>query len=129
MKKRGFLTFLLLVATIGCDGDEKRSAPSIRVAITNASGIDLDWVELKWDGPYVPGGVMPAGVTKSAVDSELPNDKTATVKFVDDKSRAPYSNTISLEELFTDRRDSISEITFRITGYESVEVIVDYRSP
>ena len=95
----------------------------VRISIVNSTARDLDWVRLDWDGPFVPGGVMSKGISKTAVDVALPLGETAKLMFVDDETRVPFEIEFSLDALKV-LPSSIREVEIQILDHESVEMAV-----
>jgi hypothetical protein len=97
--------------------------PVLNISLLNASTNALDWVELKWNGPDVPGGVLPPGIRKTTLSVEWIYVPSARVTFVDDKTRKRYNIDVSLKALnqLLEAGD-YREITFRIQTYDKVDV-------
>ena len=109
----------------GCAGknENKPIVNYLSISISNDGKNDLDWVKLDWDGPYVPGGVLLKGISKTAVDVVLPEGDAARLSFVDDKSRKPYEIDFSLEPL-KENPENIKEVVIRILDYDKVRLDV-----
>lgn len=105
--------------------DKEKTDHRISVEIRNSSGHKLDWIELNWDGPYVPGGVIPHGAFSVALDVRYPQTDSATLDFVDASSRENYELRFSLEEFLKFEPKAVKELTFVITSYTTAEVHVN----
>ena len=119
---------LLVLLSIGCNriGRPATQAAIVDLSLKNSSDKDLDWVELQWSGPGVPGGILGAGIAKTAVGVEWPNLPRAKLTFVDHKTRQPY--TIDLVFTAVDdqiRQGNCRNVTIRILDYDKADVVCE----
>ncbi len=118
------MLLILPTSFIGCLGDKEDSSPMIDITIRNSSSQDVDWVKLTWEGPHVPGGIIPAGKGSTTAGHVPPGTTTATIEFVDKDTREPFSHEISLAELHAKQPNSVRQIIFRILSHQSVELVI-----
>ncbi|HWA25409.1 MAG TPA: hypothetical protein VG734_07100, partial [Lacunisphaera sp.] len=71
----------------------------MNIAIRNESSRAVDWVELEWPGPHVPGGIIPPGAGKTSLGVPWRSAKTGILTFVDDESRKPSRVEISFVDI------------------------------
>jgi len=113
----------LLLFAANCTRSTRR-AMTVNVSLQNASSNALDWVQFVWAGPPLSGGVMPPGVSKTAVGSEWPSVPSAKITFVDQKSRAPYSLDVDLSGVNKQvAYGKCGHVTVRILGYDKADAI------
>ncbi len=131
---RAAFILLATVALLGCDNthsDTKGDPPqqdriTVNISLQNASTNDLDWVELKWSGPDVPGGILPPGISATAIGVEWPNVSNAQLTFIDKKLRTPYTIELSMTNANEQiRSESIKHVTFRILSYDKAVVVCE----
>ncbi len=118
----GFMLAIGLLCA-SCSGRSKAQA-SLNISLRNDTAVALDWVELVWDGPQVPGGILSPGISSTALDCPAPSSDTAKVKFVEKESRKPHSielNVAVLKALSAGKH----EVVLSITALEQGRVIVD----
>lgn len=117
------LLLALLAAVVGC---RNRSAKLMTVDITilNNSTNRLDWVELKWEGPEVPGGILSTGISKTTIEAEWNNWTNASIAFVDAETRTPYEIHLSFPGVNAKvRSGQCNEVLIRILSYSAAEVV------
>jgi len=121
MKTLNYLLLSLLLAA-GCAAEHKHHV-LVNVTLRNDSTNALSGVKLKWDGPYIPGGVLSPGVSKTAVSAEWPNISTGELTFIDPETEHPYAIQLSFPEVNEKvMSEKFSEVEFRILSYEKAEV-------
>jgi len=123
------MRFLIVVrgrmAFGGCDKAPPRNQV-VNITLRNSSSNALDWVKLDWKGPYVPGGILSPGISKTAVSVEWPNLSSAKITFVDDTTRKLYSVEVSLSAVNQDVRSGpCRQVTIRILDYEKADAICE----
>jgi hypothetical protein len=118
----------LLFVSIGCNrvGRTGTQPATVDLSLKNNSNKDLDWVELQWSGPDVPGGILSPGISKTAIGVQWPYLPAAKLTFIDGKTRQPY--TIDVQ--FTAANDQIRQgncrnVTLRILDYDKADVVCD----
>lgn len=124
------LLFLLSAIALGFPActptpTDPRANHYIDIAIHNNSSTDLDWVRIEWNGPYVPGGIVPKSITKTAVATYFPTDQKALLRFVDASTRDLFMIDIPLTEFHRIDPLTIEILTFVITSYTTAEVHVN----
>lgn len=101
-------------------------APVVDISLKNNSSKDLDWVELEWSGPGVPGGVIGPGISKTSIGVEWPNLPSATVSFVDRKTRKPYRIELSLTGSNAQiRQGKCRHVIIQILDYDRADVVCE----
>jgi hypothetical protein len=97
MRVSVLLTIWFLVSSVtllSCNGGKSDSL-KLSISLRNDTAVSLDWMEIKWDGPYVPGGIMRPGKESMASNVQAPKSDVATISFVEESSRKPH--TIKLD--------------------------------
>ena len=121
--RTSIILLLLIAAAVGCQEKGLKSM-IVDITLSNNSTNTLDWVTLNWQGPEVPGGILSPGITSTAIDVEWPNLTSATLNFVDKKTRQPYAIELSLAEV---NKLVVSgkchSILIRILSYDKAEVV------
>ena len=119
---RNSLVVILLMLVAGCVGNHLHTV-TVNVTLRNSSTNDLNWVELKWNGPYVPGEVLSHGVYKMAVDAEWSNVSTGELTFIDRETEHPYSIKLSFPEVNAKvMSGKCTDVEIKILSYEKAEV-------
>jgi hypothetical protein len=123
LKMQPTLLILLVVFwAVGCQSQPPTR--TVDVTLRNVFTNALDWVELEWNGPHVPGGILSPGVGSTAVGAEWVSVDTAKLSFVDEKTREPYSVEISLSEINKQvLSGNCQHVVFRILSYSQAEAI------
>jgi len=131
---RSAIIFALLLTILGCSDGSQSGKPRtpgkrkliINVSLKYASTNGLDWVKLVWSGPGISAGILPPGIWKTTLSVEWTNVPSATITFVDDKTRKRYNIDVSLQAAnkLLEAGD-YHEITFRILDYDKAEVICE----
>ncbi len=124
------LTLLLLLAVVGCNmtgcQGVRPKISVVNISLKNSFTNDLDWVQLDWSGPHVPGGIIPPGVSKTAVGVSWPNLPSAKLTFVDDKTRQRYNIGVSFVVVNAQvRTGKCKNVTIRILSYDKADVICE----
>jgi len=129
------LTAFAILALVGCDntkhpnakGDQPQEHRTIvNISIHNASTNTLDWVELQWNGPAVPGGIIPPGASKTTLSTEWPSVPSAMITLVDNQTREPYKFEIPLSKANEQvNAGGIQHVTFRIMAYDKAVVVCE----
>jgi hypothetical protein len=132
---RVVLTLVAIVTLLGCDKAKQPSAKdgppqqhriTVNISLKNSSTNALDWVELQWKGPDVPGGVLPPGISATAIGVPWPNVPNAQLTFIDKILRTPYTIDLSLTNANERiRTESIDHVTFRILSFEKADVVCE----
>jgi hypothetical protein len=86
--------FLIIWLLVSCSGS-RHERLQLSISLRNDTAVSLDWMEIQWDGPDVPGGIMSPGNEKMADDVQPPKSDVATISFVEKASRKPH--TIKLD--------------------------------
>lgn len=98
----------------------------VNVSLLNASTNALDWVQLKWQGPDVPGGILSPGISATALGVEWPNSPSAKLSFVDDKTRKRYNIAVPLTTANGQiSAGGIQHVIFRILAYDKAVVVCE----
>jgi len=121
---RAFILCLtLLVVVTGCPEKQEKSM-TVDITLRNCFSNALDWVELKWNGPYVPGGILSPGIESTTVGAEWTNISSAKLTFVDKTTRKPYSIDLSFPQI-NERvlSGKCHDIEIRILSYDKADVI------
>jgi hypothetical protein len=119
------LIFLLalLVGPAGCESKQPKTT-TVDIELSNNSINALDQVELVWQGPYVPGGILSPGISSTALGVEWPNLASAKLTFIDKTTRTPYTIELSFPEI---NQKALSgkchDVTIRILSYDKAEVV------
>jgi hypothetical protein len=96
----------------------------VDISLLNASSNALDWVELVWVGPRVPGGILLPGISATALEVEWPDLGSAKITFVDRDTRKPYAVEVSLKAINEQvRAGKCRDVTIRIKGYSEADVL------
>lgn len=135
---RFIFALIAMMSLLGCDHDGQQTEPIqkagaqggtpaiVNVSLFNSSSNALDWVKLKWDGPDISGGIIPAGISKTDMSVKWPYVENATITFVDDKTRARFNIEVSLLEANQKiRLGGVREVTFRILAYDKATVLCE----
>ena len=123
------IVLLMMIAMAGCNSGcngVQLQKTAVNITFTNASTNDLDWVRLKWDGPYAAAGILLQGNSKGVIDLQWPYLSAATLTFIDDKTRQRYNIEISFAE--ANQKIHLGKchlVTIRILSYDKVEVICE----
>ena len=117
--------FVCAVAMLvfGCQ-NQHANDHAVDVTIENSSTNDLTWVELQWQGPYVPAGVMASGNSKTALGTPWPNLEGAKLSFLDEKTR--QSNNLDLSFVDINKQIGLGKcraVTIRIVSFTNAEVL------
>jgi hypothetical protein len=131
MRAASLLMALLLV--VSCDKSKHNGsrpptpqASIVNVALLNATTNELNWVELAWQGPDVPGGILPPGTSATALSVPWPTTTNATLSFIDYKSKKPYKMEIPLSAANEKvSAGGVQTVTFRILSYEKADVLCE----
>jgi hypothetical protein len=120
-----FAALFTLVAAAGCNSNKSKPA-ILDISLKNCSSNALDWVELKWAGPYVPGGILSPGISSTAVGVQWPNVPSGTIHFVDERTRKPYNIDVSFS-IVNERLQSEKhhDVTIRILNYEKADAVCE----
>jgi hypothetical protein len=122
LSSTGFFCALVVLST-SC-GASPKSQLSLNISLRNDTAVALDWVELAWDGPFVPGGILSPTVSSTAVDCPPPTSDTAEVNFVEGQGRKPHSiklNVAALKGLPAGKH----AVVFSIISLEQARVLID----
>src|SRR5258706_11445264 len=84
----GLITTLFML--VSCGG-RKTEPLHLNLSVRNNTKMALDRMKVEWDGPYIPGGIMPPGKSSTAVGVEIPKSDSATLSFVEEDSRKSHS--------------------------------------
>jgi hypothetical protein len=131
---RIIISLIAIIITLGCDNADHHRVKSahpqhpitLNISINNASTNTLDWVELEWGGPAVPGGIIPPGTSKTTLSAEWPSVPGAIITLVDNKTRKPYKIEISLSAANGQiSAGGIQHVTFRILSYDKAVVVCE----
>jgi hypothetical protein len=118
------LMLLVVFCSFGCQS--KNPVRTVNITLRNDSTNDLDWVELEWKGPGVPGGILSRGIEKTSVSTEWISVETAKLTFVDAKTRDPYSIDLSLSEINKQvLSGKCNDVTIRILSYSHADAVCD----
>jgi len=121
--RTAFFVLVILATMAGCHARQPTSMV-VDISLSNNSTNAIDWLKLKWNGPYVPGGILPPEVSKTTVNAEWPNVSTAKLTFVDEKTRKPYVIDLSFPEVNEQvRAGKCHDVTIRILSYDKADVI------
>ena len=110
----------------GKTGHPSKPRTILDISMRNASSKAIDWVKLEWEGPDVPGGIIPPSTSKTTLGVEWPSVRDAVIAFVDDQTRKRYHISVPLQAI--NQRiiaGSYRKVTFRILDYEKVEVVCE----
>jgi len=115
--------YALTMMMFGCQ-NQAANTKTVNVVISNSSTNDLNLVELNWQGPDIPAGVMPLGISKTSIGVEWPKLESAKLTFVNEKTREPYSIDLSFAEI-NKQIDSGScrTVVIRIVSFQKAEVV------
>lgn len=125
---------IALMSVLGCGSKkqptDKPGAPNapavLNIAMENASTNSLNAVEIEWKGPNVSGGIVMAGTAATILDVEWPSVPSATLSFIDYKTRTPYKIAISLAAANEQvNAGGIQKVTFRILSYDKAVVVCE----
>jgi hypothetical protein len=130
---RAAFLLMALLLVVSCDKSKHNGsrpptpqASIVNVALLNATTNELDWVELRWEGPDVPGGALPQGTAKTALSLPWPSTTNATVSFIDYKTKKPYRIEIPLSQVNEKvNAGGIQTVTFRILSYDKAAVVCE----
>ena len=86
------------IALVSCGGPN-RPVLELSISLRNDTPLALDHMEIEWDGPDVPGGIMPAGNEKMAMDVLPPRSDVATITFVETVTRQPHSIRVDVSRI------------------------------
>ena len=101
--------------------------PVVDICLKNSSSNSLDWVKLEWHaGRQISAGILAPGIWKANLAEEWPNESTATISFVDAKTRTPYSLEVSLSAVNDQMRTGqCHQVTVRIWDYDRADAICE----
>ena len=102
----------------------QREPVVLDIALQNATSIDLDWMKVDWDGPYVPGGIVPRGKSKTTLGAEPPKSDSATITFVEDVGRQPHTIKLDVSRLKT-LRSGHYRVTLSVSSLTEAKLVVD----
>jgi hypothetical protein len=117
-----FFLFTAFGCSMGCrvfQSNEK----TVNITLANASTNELVGVQIVWHGPYVPGGILSPGISKTTVSAKWPNLPNAKIDFIDRHTRKPYSIEVSFASV-NDRilSGKCHQVTIRILDYDKADV-------
>jgi hypothetical protein len=117
---RSLILFSLLFQ--GCD----RSPRPKFVNLTFSSELakEISWAELIWNGPYITGGEMAFGTSKTAIMAPWPSDTTtATITFIDWDSKERFAIFVTFPEIAEQVRLGVCKhVVFVIEDYDRASV-------
>jgi hypothetical protein len=125
MRKFTLIAFIyaLTVMMFGCQ-NRTATTRTVNITIQNSSTNDLDLVELQWQGPYIPGGSIPPGASKTSLDVPWPKLDGAKLSFTDDKSRQSNSIDLSFAEINKQVDSGLCRtVVIRIVSFQKVEIV------
>ena len=106
--------------------DPPLQACIVNISLENASSNHLNWVELKWRGPNISGGIVKAGTTATILDIKWPNAPSATLTFIDYSTQKPYTIEVPLSVANGKvTAGGIQHVTFRILAYDKADIICE----
>ena len=109
-----FLSCLLASLSVLVSCGSHHDTLRLDISLRNDTATPLDWVELKWDGPYVPGGILSPGIVSTSVDVSPPKSDVATITFVEKTSRKQHKITLDVsgfKSLHSGKYDAVLAIT------------------
>ncbi len=117
------VAFVVAFSLFGCNGMRQKET-TVKLTIRNDSRHSLTWVELDWAGPAPPGGILVPGAGKTAYDVIWPSQPGAKLKFLDERTRKPYSiNILFAETNEKVRSGNCKHVIISILDYDKIDVI------
>ena len=126
MRVSVFLIIWLLassVALVSCGG-RKHERLQLSISLRNDTAVPLDWMEIQWDGPDVPGGVMSPGNEKMASDVQPPKSDVATISFVEKTSRKPHAIKVDVSGIKA-LRSGEHYVVLAVTSLDEAKVFIN----
>ena len=126
MRVSVFLISWLLVSSVtlvSCSGG-KHERLQLSISLRNDTVVSLDWMEIKWDGPDVPGGIMSPGNEKMADDVQPPKSDVATISFVEQTSRKPHTIKLDVSRIKA-LRSGEHYVVLAVTSLDEAKVFIN----
>ncbi len=98
----------------------------VTLSVRNVSTNSLRGVELVWEGPRIPVGVLFPGVDKTSVDVPWPNIDKGNISFIDASTRELYTLEISFTAVNERvRAGRCGEIVIRILDTDKADAVCE----
>jgi hypothetical protein len=91
------------------------------ISSKNETPLVVNRVEVNWDGPWVPGGILPPGISKTTLDVRPPRSDVAVITFIEEISRKPHTNRLDVSRLKR-LAGGFYDVTLAIVSMDSVEL-------
>jgi hypothetical protein len=120
---RFFWLLLVSVAVVSCRAG-KREPLQLSISLRNDTPVALDQMDIEWDGPDVPGGIMPPGNEKMAADVQPPSSKMATIRFVENESRKAHTVTVDVSRIQA-LQSGTHYVVLAVTSLEEAKMFIN----
>ena len=111
------------VTLVSCSGG-KHERLQLSISLRNDTTVSLDGMEIEWDGPDVPGGIMSPGNEKMADDVQPPKSDVATISFVEKASRKPHAIKLDVSSIKT-LRSGTHYVVLAVTSLDEAKVFIN----
>ena len=119
------LSYFMLATCLLTSCSSPRETLHLDISLRNDTSIPLNWVEIKWDGPYIPGGILSPGVSSTSVGVVPPKSDVAKITFVEDVSRKPHSVDLDVSRLKTLHSGKYDAV-LSITSLDTAKLILNH---
>jgi hypothetical protein len=115
--------FLIIWLLVSCSGS-RHERLQLSISLRNDTAVSLDWLEIQWDGPDVPGGIMSPGNEKMADDVQPPKSDVATISFVEKASRKPHTIKLDVSRIKA-LRSGKHDVVLAVTSLNEAKLFIN----